>query len=355
VPKRPALSHRGKIVHSVGSYERDIRNPMTDQKTLSMAIWRYDRTQALYDGRVKIPGYDLDLTDAPLEEIFTRAFVDAEFDVSELSFSNFLRLSAVGKCPYVGIPIFPSRAFRHSAFYIRADAGIASPADLKGRRIGVREFSMTAALAARGALRDQFGIEPDTIEWIVGDVDERERDTIEQPALHKPIAVSVAPEGKLLSQMLLAGELDAILAYKPIVPFKKKDPRVTRLFADHQSVEQAYYRQTGMFPIMHLMALRRDLAETQPAIGRAIFDTLKRAHDLADEDLHTVQALKIGLPWIAEEVTRTTAIMGENFWPEGFGANRAVLQRMIDWSYADGLIAHPIEAETLFMPSLIAT
>ena len=127
---------------------------MTDRRPLSMAIWRYDRTQALYDGRICVPGYDLALTDAPLEEIFTRAFVDAEFDVSELSFSNFLRLTAAGTCPYVGIPIFPSRAFRHSAFYVRADAGIATPADLRGRRVGVREFSMTAALAARGALRD---------------------------------------------------------------------------------------------------------------------------------------------------------------------------------------------------------
>ena len=327
----------------------------TDRTSLSMAIWRYDRTQALYDGRVGVAGCDLNLTDAPLEEIFTRAFVDAEFDVSELSFSNFLRLTVAGKCPYVGIPIFPSRAFRHSAFYIRADAGISAPADLKGKRVGVREFSMTAALAARGALRDQFGVELETIDWVVGDVDERERTTIDQPPLHRPMSVRVAPAGALLGPMLLAGELDAILAYKPIDAFKKKDSRVKRLFADYRSVEQDYYERTGIFPIMHLMALRRDLAETQPALGRAVFDALKAAHDLADADLRTVQALKIGLPWLADDIARTIAVMGENFWPEGFAANRAVLQRMIDWSHADGLIPHRVEAESLFMPGLIDT
>ena len=178
---------------------------MSNSKSLSMAIWRYDRTQALYDGRIGVAGHDLVLTDAPLEEIFSRAFVDAEFDVSELSFSNFLRLTVAGTCPYVGIPIFPSRAFRHSAFYVRADAGIATPNDLQGRRVGVREFSMTAALAARGALRDQFGVATDTIDWVVGDVDERERATIVQPALHRPMSVAVAPAGALLGPMLLEG------------------------------------------------------------------------------------------------------------------------------------------------------
>ena len=328
---------------------------MNGRKPLSMAIWRYDRTQALYDGRVGVPGHELALTDAPLEDIFTRAFVDAEFDVSELSFSNFLRLTVAGTCPYVGIPIFPSRAFRHGAFYVRADTGIAAPADLRGKRVGVREFSMTAALAARGALRDQFGVEPDGIHWIVGDVDHRERERVDGPVLHRPMSVTVAPAGALLGPMLLAGELDAILAYKPIAAFAAKDPRVRRLFPDHARVEEDYYRETGVFPIMHLMALRRDLAESTPELGRLVFDALKRAHDLANEDMRTVQALKIGLPWIAEEVTRTAAIMGADFWPEGFSANRAVLQRMIDWSHADGLIAHPVEAASLFMPNLLAT
>ena len=155
--------------------------------------------------------------------------------------------------------------------------------------------------------------------------------------------------------MLLDGELDAILAYKPIDAFKKKDPRVKRLFADYRRIEQDYYAETGIFPIMHLMALRRDLADTQPALGRAVFDALKAAHDLADADLRTVQALKIGLPWLADDVARTMAVMGEAFWPEGFSANRVVLQRMIDWSYADGLIPHRVAAESLFMPSLIDT
>ena len=328
---------------------------MTEPKKLTMALWRYDRTQALYDGRIRVAGWETALIDAPLEELFTRAFVDAEFDVSELSFSNFLRLSVAGRCPYVGIPVFPSRSFRHSAFYVRADAGIDQPRDLVGRRIGVREFSMTAALAARGALRDQFGVRPQNMHWVVGDIDEHERAHIEQPALHREIPIDVAPDGALLSDLLLDGGLDAILAYKPIKPFKARDPRVKRLFADPTAVEKAYFQNTGIFPIMHLMGLRRDVAAASPDLGRAVYSALAEAHDIATQDLHTVQALKIGLPWLADEVARTTRIMGDDFWPEGLAANRHVLARMIDWSYEDGLIARRPEIEELFMPELLGT
>jgi 4,5-dihydroxyphthalate decarboxylase len=141
---------------------------MSENKPVTIGTWRYDRTEAIYDGRVGLGGRPFELVDAPLEEIFVRAFTKAEFDVSELSFSNYLRLSVAGQCPYIGIPVFPSRSFRHGAFYIRTDAGIAEPKDLIGRRIGVREFSMTAALAARGALRDQFGIKAEDLHWVMG-------------------------------------------------------------------------------------------------------------------------------------------------------------------------------------------
>ncbi len=150
---------------------------MIDNAPLSVATWRYDRTQAIYDGRIRLKSRPIKLVDLPLEEIFARAFATGEFDVSELSFSNYLRLTVAGKCPYVGVPVFPSRSFRHGAFYVRKAANIARPEDLRGRRIGVREFSMTAALAARGALRDQFGVGSEELRWTMGDVDEKERET----------------------------------------------------------------------------------------------------------------------------------------------------------------------------------
>ncbi|MGM4903437.1 ABC transporter substrate-binding protein [Tardiphaga sp. 866_E4_N2_1] len=328
---------------------------MTDTAPLSVATWRYDRTQAIYDGRVGLKSRSVELIDLPLEEIFARAFTTGEFDVSELSFSNYLRLTVAGKCPYVGVPVFPSRSFRHGTFYVRTDANISGPEDLRGRRIGVREFSMTAALAARGALRDQFGVGSEELRWVVGDVDEKERDAIELPKLYRDIDLTVAPEGKLLSNMLLAGEIDAVLAYKPIKPFKSGDGRVARLFQDTRVVEEAYFKETRIFPIMHLMAVRRDLAVAEPGILREVFDAFAEAQSMAMEDLHLEQALKVSLPWLGREVKRTIDVMGHDFWPNGFKANRAVVERMIEWSFRDGMIPQQIAPEELFARELLDT
>jgi 4,5-dihydroxyphthalate decarboxylase len=325
------------------------------QERLTIAVWRYDRTQALYDGRVTLKDREITLIDAPLEEIFSRALGSAEFHVSELSFSNFLRQTVAGKCAYQGIPVFPSRSFRHGAFYVRTGSNIQRPEDLIGRKVGVREYSMTAALAARGALRDQFGVRSDQINWIMGDVDEKERERIDLPTLFRPVSIEIAPNGALLSDMLVNGELDALLAYKPIAPYKAGNPRVTRLFQNPAEVEERYFAETRIFPIMHLVGVRRDIAEANPEIPIAAYEAFAAAQEIADDDLHLEQALKIGLPWLAREVKRTIEIMGENYWPSGFKANRTVLKRMIDWSFEDGLIPARVEPEELFCHQLLAT
>lgn len=328
---------------------------MANELPLKVAVWRYDRTQGIFDGRISLPGRRMDLIDAPLEEIFSRAFEKAEFEISELSFSNYLRLSVAGKCPYVGIPIFPSRSFRHGAFYVRNNAGIRKPQDLVGRRVGVREYSMTAAVAARGALRDQFGVRSEDISWIMGDVDHRERSEINIPPLHKNIDLQAAPAGRLLETMLLDGEIDALVAYKPFAAFNASDPRVSRLFEDPESVEETYFKEFGVFPIMHLMGIRQDTARTNPNLSREVYDAFAGAQQLADADLHIEQALKISLPWLAREVRRTTEVMGSNYWSPGFKSNRKVIERMIEWSFEDGLIPSRIRAEDLFDPKLLET
>jgi 4,5-dihydroxyphthalate decarboxylase len=328
---------------------------MAEQHPLKVAVWRYDRTQALFDGRVSLPGRPWQLIDAPLEDIFSRAFDHAEFEVSELSFSNYLRLSVAGKCPYIGVPAFPSRSFRHGAFYVRNGAGIKHPKDLVGRRVGVREYSMTAAMAARGALRDQFGVRAEDITWITGDVDHKEREEIRLPPLYRKIDLQVAPNGQLLETMLLEGAIDALVAYKPFSAFNAGDPRVSRLFEDPMSAEEIYFRQFGIFPIMHLMGIRRDVAESDPALACEIFDVFAKAQQFATDDLNIEQALKISLPWLSREVRRTKAVMGENYWPSGFEGNRKVVERMIDWSFEDGLIPARISASELFVPNLLNT
>jgi 4,5-dihydroxyphthalate decarboxylase len=328
---------------------------MAEELPLKVAVWRYDRTQGLFDGRVSLPGRQLELIDAPLEDIFSRAFEQAEFEVSELSFSNYLRLSVAGKCPYMGIPIFPSRSFRHGAFYVRNGAGIKSPKDLVGRRVGVREYSMTAAVAARGALRDQFGVRSEDIIWITGDVDHKERAEIHLPALYKNIDLQVAPGGQLLETMLLEGEIDALVAYKPFSAFIAADPRVSRLFEDPMAVEETYFKKFGVFPIMHLMGIRRDIADSSPGLARDIFDAFASSQELANNDLNIEQALKISLPWLAREVNRTTEVMGKNYWSVGFKNNRKVVERMIEWSFEDGLIPTKINASDLFVTDLLDT
>jgi 4,5-dihydroxyphthalate decarboxylase len=323
--------------------------------TRSLAVWRSDRTAALFDGRVRVRGFSIALVDAPLEEIFARAFDRGEFDISELSFSNFLRSTVAGTCQYVGIPVFPSRSFRHGTFYVRSDGSVRAPGDLVGRRVGVREYSMTAALAARGALRDQYDVDTSRIRWVMGDVDEHEREVIRLPILHRPVDIEIAPSGRLLSEMLLSGELDAVLAYKPISPFLAPGGRVRRLIEDYAEAERIYFRRFRIFPIMHVMGLRRDHAAERPELGVAVFESLVEAHRLAMQDLRAEQALKVSLPWLGEEVGRTVALMGEDFWPNGLAANRGVLAKMVEWSLADGLIPRAPTSEELFLPALRAT
>ncbi|WP_441278343.1 ABC transporter substrate-binding protein [Tardiphaga sp. 172_B4_N1_3] len=321
---------------------------MTKDRSLSLAVWRYDRTEAFYDGRVGISGYDLELIDAPLEELFSRAFVGGEFDLAELSFSNFLRFSMAGKCPYLGLPIFPSRSFRHGVFYVRDDGRICEPADLIGRKVGLREYSMTAALAARGALRDHYGITSDQIKWVMGDVDKRERDEIVLPQLFKEMPIEIAPDGVLLRDMLRDGRIDAILAYKPIDDFQAGNG-VRRLIADHARAEADYFRATGVFPIMHLVGIRRDIASADPGLAERVVGAFEEAQRLANENLWTEQALKISLPWVGEELRRTVEIMGSDYWPSGLEKNRAVIERMTEWSYEDGLIPRRPMPEELFV------
>jgi 4,5-dihydroxyphthalate decarboxylase len=328
---------------------------MVETKHLRVAVWRYDRTQALHDGRVGIDGYSTTVIEEPLEEMFAKAFGSAEYEVSELSFSNYLRMCVDGHCAYRGIPIFPSRSFRHGAFYVRSGSDIRQPTDLLGRRIGVREFSMTAALAARGALRDQFGFESNQVSWVVGDVDAREREQIPLPRLFRELSMEVAKDGALLDEMLLAGEIDAILAYKPPKSALARNPGSRRLFDEAEATEKAYFAQTGIFPIMHLMGVRTDKVNADARLPLSVYRAFASAQEIANADLTYEQALRIGLPWLRFELGRTIATMGTDFWPCGFAANRRVLEAMIVWSFKDGLISRLVEPERLFHESVLST
>jgi 4,5-dihydroxyphthalate decarboxylase len=317
---------------------------------LSIGIGRYDRTQPLLDGRVAVDGVSAQFSSPPLEELFARAFDTGEFDIAELSFSNFLYLTSLGKCPYIGLPVFPSRMFRHSAVFVRDDRGILAPRDLAGKEVGVREYSMTAALAARGVLDDEYGVAPGSMRWRCGRADASDSAPIIRVRPREIELESIA-DGENLSDMLRDGELDAMIAYTPPRCFVEGAPRVRRLFADSARAEQDYFARTGIFPIMHVLAIRSDIVDRYPEVVVAVLDAFEKAKQLALDSIAAYQALAVSLPWAPTEAERVTALMGRDYWPYGVARNRAAIVAMTRWSCRQGLAARELDIGELFAPA----
>ncbi len=318
---------------------------------LKIGIGRYDRTQALIDGRIRIEGCESIIESHPLEQLFARAFDNSEFDVAELSFSNYVYLTSQGECPYVALPIFPSRMFRHSAIFIRSDREITSARDLIGRAVGVREFSMTAALVARGVLEDEYGVPAASIRWHCGPADRYDSKPIIR-AEPQNIEVSILSDGQNLSDMLAGGQLDALIAYKPPKCFIEGHPKVTRLFPDHVAVERDYFARTGIFPIMHLVGIRRELM-LDAKVCLAICNAFEKAKTTAATDLSTYQTLSVALPWVTDDLRRVIELMGNNNWPYGIAANSKAIEAICRYSYSQGLAPRVIPVRELFAPPTV--
>jgi 4,5-dihydroxyphthalate decarboxylase len=323
----------------------NLDNPATQ---FSIAVGAYDRTAALLDGLVQVEGFNTHFMTGNLEEMFAQAFTSAPFEVTELSFSNFLISSARGTCPYIALPIFPSRSFRHSAIYVRSDAGITSPADLRGKRIGTREYSNTLSLVVRGILTDEYGFSPEANDWLIGDIDHVERQTIDSknwPAN----AVSIQPiVGRTLSSLMMTGDLDALISYSPPEPFGR-DASMLRLFPEWRAVEQNYFQRTTLFPIMHIMGIRRDVLAAHPTLAGALVQAFDQAKQLAQAQLDVHHALPVMLPWMTAELQTTQALMGQDFWKYGLEANRSTLETQIRWSFEQGLIPRRLALDEIFV------
>ena len=323
---------------------------------LSVAFWNYDRTLPLADGRVSVPGARLLCSILRPEQAFARAFGPAEFDVSELSFSNSVTWASRGDFAYRLIPVFLSRAFRHDTIFVRADRGIRRPEDLRGRRIGLQEFDMTAAVVLRGLLRDRYGVASRDLHWCVGDTDRPK--PLDFPLGHPPDGVEIeilSPE-RSLEARLEDGELDAVITLRPPERLLRRgDPRIARLFPDPVAEDRACFAATGVFPIMHAVGLRRDVLDRDPGLGRQIYEAFCTAKRIAIEELEVIQAAKITLPWVGEALQRARAVLGHDFWPYGLGANRKALETGLRWSFEDGLQARPVRIEDLFDPACLDT
>lgn len=320
--------------------------------SLSVAVRDYDRTRALFDGLVQIDGVDPIFMALDPEEIFFRAFRHAEFDICELSLSSFTVKTAQGTCPYVGVPAFVSRTFRHTAIYVRTDR-IRTPADMKGKTIGVAEYQLTANVWARAILEDDHGVKPADIHWVRGGLTDAGRPEKIAVTLPKDVKLDDIPPERTLSSMLDAGEIDGFIGPRVPPAFERGDPNIGWLFSDPVAAAKDYYRRTGIFPIMHLIGVRRELAERHPWLPGAVFKAFDRAKQIALEKLADTSSTKVTLPFVEERLMEARALMGRDFWPYGLAANRKTLETFLKHHHAQGLSPRLVRAEELFHPGTL--
>jgi 4,5-dihydroxyphthalate decarboxylase len=314
---------------------------------ITIATWDYDRIRALTDGRVRVEGCDVNYLTMPVEECFERAFFHGEFEVAEIGFSPYLIALSRGTSPYVAVPIFLSRMFRHSAVYIRTDRGIESPADLRGKRIGVPEYQMSAVMWFRGYLQDEFGIAAKDINWVQGGLENpgrRDKFPLNLPADFPLVSRNDAS----LSELFATGELDGVMSARQPSVFIDKHPKIRRLFPDYRAAERDYYLRTGLFPIMHALGIRRDIYDNNRWLAASLYKAFLRAKRLADAEFAETTALKIGLPWVTAEYEATIEVMGPDFWSYGVDANRKTLSTMARYSHEQGLATRLLTVDEMF-------
>jgi 4,5-dihydroxyphthalate decarboxylase len=318
---------------------------------LALACGDYDRTRPLIDGTVRPLGIELTCLPMPVEEVFFRMARFREFDVAELSLSSYLVSRAAGEtAPFVAIPVFPSRSFRHSGVYIAADSGIEKPADLVGRTVGVAEYQLTANVWIRGILADRYGVPVNSVRYRTGGLHDPGRP--EKLAIRLPDDIDIAPiaAGETLSDLLAEGRIDAI--YSPRTPrsFTAGDGRVRRLFGDFRADEIRYFTETGIFPVMHVVVIRRDVYEQNRWVARSLTDAFEKARRLAFDGMAETAALRYMLPWLAADLADAQRVMGDDYWTYGLAGNESSVSTLVRYSHEQGLIPQRYPVEQLFVP-----
>lgn len=316
---------------------------------ITLGCGPYDRTRALATGAVRVEGVNLRYVPLGPEEVFFRMAKHHEFEVAELSLSTYL-ITRFADADFVAIPVFPSRMFRHSGIYVHNGAGIETPADLCGARVGVAEYQLTANVWIRGILAEHYGVPVESVRYRTGGLNQAgraEKVTIDLPS---DVDVQPIPPGATLSEMLAAGEIDAV--YSPRAPdsYLAGHPQVRRLFADPRTEEAEYFRRSGVFPIMHVVVIRRDVYEANRWLARALTKAFVEAKAVAMAELAKTAALSVTLPWLHEELRSTVALLGDDFWPYGLEPNRTPLEVFAGYSFDQGLSRRRLAPEELFAP-----
>jgi 4,5-dihydroxyphthalate decarboxylase len=315
---------------------------------LSLACWDYDRTRALADGRVRPEGIDLIYLNQPVEETFWRMVRFLEFDASEMSLSSYVASLGRAEPPFIAIPAFPSRYFRHSCIFVSAKSGIRKPEDLKGKKVGVPEYQMTAPVWIRGILSDDYGVKVTDVDHFSGGEEEPGRDEKLKLDVPKEIRLRAIGETQTLSGMLAAGELDALVTARAPSTFHSKPDAVKRLFPDYVAREKEYYKRTKIFPIMHTVVIRRDVYAKNRWVAQALFKAFVASKQIALDMYAQTAAMSSMLPWSPAAAEEARAEMGDDWWPYGLAPNRHVLETFLRYHHEQGLSKRLFKPEELF-------
>ncbi len=315
---------------------------------LSLACWNYDRTRGLLEGRIPVDGIDLTYLNLPVEETFFRMLRHHEFDAAEMSLSSYVLSLFADDPPFIAIPVFPSRFFRHSCIYINRNSGIREPKDLIGKRVGTPEYQMTAGVWIRGILSDEYGVSVSSVNYFHGGEEESGRPEKLKLSLPSEIRLESIPADKTLSGMLDSGEIDALYTARMPSTFIKGSGSVRRLFEDYPAVEREYYQRTKIFPIMHTVVIRREVYEKHPWVAQSLYKAFVLAQRETYQEVYQTAALKYMLPWLIRHVEETRSLMGLDFWPYGFAANVLPLSTFLRYSYEQGLAKRLLQPQELF-------
>ena len=318
---------------------------------LTFACGLYDRVVALANGTVPVDGVDLNFIniDSP-REIFDRMSGSQEFDASEYSSSEFISRFAAGQCPFVAIPIFPSRSFRHGFIAVNRKF-VRTPKDLEGKRVGLPMYTMTASIFIKGLLQHEYGVDLSKIEWVEGQINGGEAHGAPTTMpLVKPVAIERNQSGKSLSTLLEEGAIHATIG-TGLPNALGRNPDIERLFPNYRELERDYYKRTRIFPIMHLVAIRRDVYERNPFVATSLYKALNAAKELAITKMRAVVSLRYMLPWMGSDVEEIKEVFGGDAFPYGLEANRPTLEALVQYLHDQHLIAQPVKLEDLFVPT----
>lgn len=320
---------------------------------LTLACWDYDRTRALQDGRVPVEGVELTYLPLRVEETFWRMLRYQEFDAAELSLGSYLMAREKGYPRLIAIPVFPSRAFRHSCIYINTDSGIKEPKDLVGKKVGVPEYQITMAIWARGILQHEYGVRPEQMKWFTGGEEHPGREDKIRHDLPPNLDIRPIGPAQTLSSMLEQGELDAVISAHMPSSFVRRSPKVRRLIQNFRAVERDYYRRTKIFPTMHTVALREEVYEKNPWVAQSLCKAFAESKRICQESMYEFSALKYMLAWSIAEMEEEREIFGEDLWPYGLEANRHVLEALVQYAHEQGLLKSRLDLKSLFAPSTL--